>query len=310
MKTLKQRLQKKIEPCYLVQGEDILLYDKALELIKDACNLQLEEFNFIKFDEDSFNGDAVIDTLQTLPMGSQKKIVLLKNVTKLSEDFKKKLIAYLKNPVLSSCLVIFDFFNKFDFIISEKVSAKRLDEKSLAEIIEKEITDSGKLIKKDAVELLISYCCDYYSLIHNELQKLKSCNRDVIETRDIENMVTREVEYTVFELTEALSKKDADKAVSLLNLMDKDTKTFSLIANHFRRLFFVSISKESDADLSKLLGVKEFAVVKARQLAKNFSKIQLKNIYELLDDVDLYIKNGQMQIENALYYLIFGILYC
>lgn len=310
MKTLKQRLQKKIEPCYLVQGEDILLYDKALELIKDACNLQLEEFNFIKFDEDSFNGDAVIDTLQTLPMGSQKKIVLLKNITKLSEDFKKKLIAYLKNPVLSSCLVIFDFFNKFDFIISEKVSAKRLDEKSLAEIIEKEITDSGKLIKKDAVELLISYCCDYYSLIHNELQKLKSCNRDVIETRDIENMVTREVEYTVFELTEALSKKDADKAVSLLNLMDKDTKTFSLIANHFRRLFFVSISKESDADLSKLLGVKEFAVVKARQLAKNFSKIQLKNIYELLDDVDLYIKNGQMQIENALYYLIFGILYC
>lgn len=310
MKTLKQRLQKKIEPCYLVQGEDILLYDKALELIKDACNLQLEEFNFIKFDEDSFNGDAVIDTLQTLPMGSQKKIVLLKNVTKLSEDFKKKLIAYLKNPVLSSCLVIFDFFNKFDFIISEKVSAKRLDEKSLAEIIEKEITDSGKLIKKDAVELLISYCCDYYSLIHNELQKLKSCNRDVIETRDIENMVTREVEYTVFELTEALSKKDADKAVSLLNLMDKDTKTFSLIANHFRRLFFVSISKESDADLSKLLGVKEFAVVKARQLAKNFSKIQLKNIYELLDDVDFYIKNGEMQIENALYYLIFGILYC
>ena len=206
--------------------------------------------------------------------------------------------------------MIFDFFNKFDFIISEKVSAKRLDEKSLAEIIEKEITDSGKLIKKDAVELLISYCCDYYSLIHNELQKLKSCNRDVIETRDIENMVTREVEYTVFELTEALSKKDADKAVSLLNLMDKDTKTFSLIANHFRRLFFVSISKESDADLSKLLGVKEFAVVKARKLAKNFSKIQLKNIYELLDDVDLYIKNGQMQIENALYYLIFGILYC
>lgn len=310
MKTLKQRLQKKIEPCYLVQGEDILLYDKALELIKDACNLQLEEFNFIKFDEDSFNGDAVIDTLQTLPMGSEKKIVLLKNITKLSEDFKKKLIAYLKNPELSSCLVIFDFFNKFDFIISEKVSAKRLDEKSLAEIIEKEITDSGKLIKKDAVELLISYCCDYYSLIHNELQKLKSCNRDVIETRDIENMVTREVEYTVFELTEALSKKDADKAVSLLNLMDKDTKTFSLIANHFRRLFFVSISKESDADLSKLLGVKEFAVVKARQLAKNFSKIQLKNIYELLDDVDFYIKNGQMQIENALYYLIFGILYC
>ena len=49
MKTLKQRLQKKVEPCYLIQGEDILLYDKALEMIKDACKIDLEEFNFLKF---------------------------------------------------------------------------------------------------------------------------------------------------------------------------------------------------------------------------------------------------------------------
>ena len=36
MKTLSQRLAKKVEPCYLIQGEDILLYDKALKLIKVA----------------------------------------------------------------------------------------------------------------------------------------------------------------------------------------------------------------------------------------------------------------------------------
>ena len=61
LKTLKARLQKKIEPCYLVQGEDILLYDKSLDLIKKACKLQLEEFNFLVFDDDSFDGDAIIN---------------------------------------------------------------------------------------------------------------------------------------------------------------------------------------------------------------------------------------------------------
>ena len=135
MKTLKSRLQKKIEPCYLIQGEDILLYDKALELIKKACNVQLEEFNFLSFDDDTFNGDAVINSCETLPICSDKKIVLLKNITKLNKDFEKKLKEYLKKPVLSTCLVIFDFFNKFDFIISEKISAKRLDDVSLKEII-------------------------------------------------------------------------------------------------------------------------------------------------------------------------------
>ena len=92
--------------------------------------------------------------------------------------------------------------------------------------------------------------------------------------------------------------------------MEKDTKTFALVLNHFRRLFFVAVSDMNDKELSELLGVKEFAVTKARTLAKNFTKLQLKNIYEMLNDVDFYIKNGQMQIENALYYLIFGILYC
>ncbi len=308
MKTLKKRLQKKIEPCYLVQGEDILLYDEALKLIKNACNLSFEEFNFQKFDDDTFSADLVLDALETLPFASEKKVVLLKNITKFSEDFKKKLVAYLKSPLPSTCLVIFDFANKFDFLISEKISAKRLDEESLKNIVEEELSKSHKAIKKEALSLLLSYCCDYYSLIKNELKKLSDAPTDVITEKDIANMVTKETEYSVFELTEALSKKDAKKAVELLSLMDKDTKTFNLILNHFRRLFFVAISK--DEDLSKLLNVKEYAIVKAKELSRNFSKIQLKNIYSLLDDVDFYIKNGQMQIENALYYLIFGILYC
>lgn len=310
MKTLAQRLAKKIEHSYLIQGEDILLYDKALELIKKACHIELEEFNFTKFDDDNFKTDVVMDTLETLPFVGEKKIVLLKNLTKIPEDFKKKLNAYLKAPQPSTCLVIFDFFNNFNFIISEKVSAKRLDEVSLGKIVEAELEKAGKSIQKEATVLLLSYCCDYYSLIANELEKLKNIDNDVITKKDIENMVTKETEFSVFELSEALSKKDANKAVELLSLMEKDTKTFSLILNHFRRMFFIAISKESDIELSKLLSVKEYAITKARALGKNFSKIQLKNIYELLSEVDFYIKNGQMQVENALYYLIFGILYC
>lgn len=310
MKTLKSRLSKKIEVCYLVQGEDILLYDKALEMIKKAANLQLEDFNFNIFDDDSFNGDLVIDTCETLPIGSDKKIVLLKNITNVNENFKKKLKEYLKNPVPSTCLVVFDFFNKFDFLISEKVSAKRLDDQSLKALINAELNSYGKTISNDASQKLIEACCNYYSLIKNEIEKLGSCEDIEISEKTIESLVCKQTEFTVFELTDALSKRDADKALSLLNLMPKDTKTFSLVLNHFRRLFFVAVSEGSDKELSELLDVKEYAIIKSKSLAKNFSKIQLKNIYEMTSDVDFYIKNGQMQVENALYYLVFGILYC
>lgn len=310
MKTLKARLQKKIEPCYLVQGEDLLLYDKALALIKKANDFQLEEFNFIVFDEDSFNADAAIDACETLPMASEKKIVLFKNITKFNENFKKKLKDYLKNPLESTCLIIFDFFNKFEFIISEKVSAKRLDDASLKDLIVAELKTHGKTITNDAAQQLIESCCNYYSLIKNEVDKLSACDEFEITTKIVENLVCKETEFTVFELTDALSRRDASKAISLLNLMDKDIKTFTLVLNHFRRLFFAAVSDSSDRELAEMLGVKEFAITKARSLSKNFSKIQLKNIYEMLNDVDFYIKNGQMQVENALFYLIFNILYC
>ena len=232
------------------------------------------------------------------------------NLTKINKNFKKKLKDYIKKPVESTCLVIFDFFNKFDFVISEKVSAKRLDDFSLKELIVADLHAHNKTITTDACQQLIEACCNYYSLIKNELDKLISCDNDQITTKTIDNLVCKETEFTVFELTDALSKRDSQKAVSLLNLMEKDTKTFSLVLNHFRRLFFVAVSGLSDKELSELLNVKEYAITKARTLSKNFSKLQLKNIYEMLNDVDFYIKNGQMQTENALYYLIFNILYC
>ncbi len=309
MKTLKSRLTKKVEMCYLVQGEDILLYDKALALIKSACNLQMEDFNFVVFDDDNVDIDAIINSCETLPMGSDKKVVLLKNITKITENFKKKLREYLKKPVESTCLVIFDFFNKFDFIVAEKVSAKRLDEKSLSDLIAAQLKAANKTITPEACRKLIDACCDYYSLIKNELDKLVVVDEEEITASTIDQLVCKETEFTVFELTDALSKRDASRAVELLNLMEKDTKTFNLVLNHFRRLFFAAISDLSDKELADLLSVKEYAITKARALGKNFSKLQLKNIYEMLNDVDFYIKNGQMQIENALYYLIFGVLY-
>ena len=310
MKTLKSRLQKKVEACYVVQGEDVLLYDKALELIKKANNLSLEEFNFIVFDDDSFNADVVINSCETLPMGSEKKVVLLKNISKIPDSFKKKLQNYLKTPIESTCLVIFDFFNLFNFLIAEKVSAKRLDDAYLKELIAAELKKHDKTITAPACQKLIESCCGYYSFIKNELEKLCACDDYEISEALVDKLVCKETEFTVFELTEALSRRDSQRAVSLLNLMDKDIKTFTLVLNHFRRLFFVAISGLTDRELADLLSVKEFAITKARQLSKNFTKLQLKNIYEMLENVDFYIKNGQMQVENALYYLIFGILYC
>ena len=140
--------------------------------------------------------------------------------------------------------------------------------------------------------------------------KLKQKN---ITKKDIDEIATKSEEVVVFELTTALSTKNTDKAIYLLKKLmgspDQNSKLFALISSNFRRMFFASISKQDNATLAKQFGVKEFAIVKAKEQAKNFSPKKLKNICELLSDIDYYSKSGQMSQENALYFLCFSILY-
>jgi len=82
-----------------------------------------------------------------------------------------------------------------------------------------------------------------------------------------------------------------------------------MISNHFRRLFYISVSDMSNAELASYLGVKEYAILKARKQVNNFSKAQLKKIINLTEEVDFFTKSGKMQAENALYYLVFNILF-
>lgn len=313
MKTLKNRLKAGVKNCYLLEGDDLYLFDKAILMIKRACNLQLEEFNFSVFDDENYNIKSVLASCEVLPMASEKKVVLLKNIAKITENDKKELEKYTKSPVSSTILIISDFDGKLASLKAgcEFVDCKRMDRSLATAVIVADLKQKGKQISGEACATLLDYCNGFLTGVMNELDKLVfyDLNDPLITKKMVENTVTKDIEFTVFELTEALGKKNSDKAIKLVTLMEKDNSTLALITNHFRRLFFIAISDMDDAALAGLLGVKEYAVAKARQQAKNFSKMQLKKIYALLEKVDYAIKSGQMLYNNALYYLVLSILY-
>ena len=313
MKTLKTRLKNGLDGCYLLEGEDLYLYDRAFSMIKKACNIGLEDFDIIKFDDENFSMQALLSAAEVMPMASDYKLVVVKNVAKVGENDKKLLLDYLKNPAKTTVIVIFDYFNKFEFIKNDCafVDCRRFDKYTASAVIVNEFAKRGKQISAEAVDMLLDYCNGYLSRVNNEIDKLcyYDLNESLVTKKLVEELVTKDSEYVVFELTDALGKKNADKALTILNQMSKEQGLLGLITSHFRRLFFISISDTDDKNLATLLGVKEYAVSKQRQQVKNFSKMQLKKIYALLEQVDYAIKSGAMLQENAVYYLILSILY-
>ena len=312
MKTLKQRLKGELKNFYLFQGEDFFLYDRGFAMIKKACNINFEDFNLQKFDDENFSAKSVIDSLEMLPMADERRLVLVKNVAKISENDKKTFFNYLSSPSDSSVLVIFDYFKKFDFLkdYAEFVDCKRFDYPLCKALIISEFEKNGKKISEEAVSTLFDSTNGYLSKIINEVSKISAyaSDEELITKQMIDNLTSKDYEYIVYQLTEALGSKNADLAINLLNQMAKEQGLISLITNHFRRLFFISISDLDNKELASLLGVKEYAITKQRAQAKNFSKIQLKKIYSLLEEVDFNIKNGQMLQDTALNYIVFSIL--
>ena len=312
MKTLKTRLSSGLKNIYLIQGEDFFLFEKAKNMILNTCNIQMTDFNIARFDDDNFSAKTFVDSCEVFPIGDETRAIILKGISKISETDKKEILRYAENPVESTVVIILDYNNKFDFIKKsvEFVDAKRMEKNLLEKIIVSDLNKLGKKISMEACENLIEASNGYLTKIENEIVKLAFFSEDELITKQmVDKLVTKEIEYTTFELTEALAKRDGDKALNLLHLMEKEMGVLSLISNHFRRMFFISISDMTNAELANYLGVKEFAILKARGQIKAFSKAQLRKINGLLEDVDYFIKSGKMQATNALYYLVYNILY-
>lgn len=314
MKTLKARLNSEgLKNCYLMAGEDYELYLRGYSMIMKKVGLTMEDFNLVKFDDDNFSMKVVLDSCEVMPMGDQYRVVLLKNIQKVSEGDKKMLTEYLNSPVPSTILIIFDMYDKFISLKNELtfVDCKRFDAQTCLSVIANEFSKKNKQISAEAANALYEYCNGYLTRIVSEIDKLAYYDLDehLVTKKLVDSLVTKDEEVVVFELTQALGARNGDKALKLLEALKKEPGVLGLITNHFRRLFFISISDMKDSELASLLGVKEFAISKQRAQTKNFSKMQLKKIYTLLEKVDYMIKSGAMLQESALYFLVLSILY-
>lgn len=312
MKTLKKRLNDGIARVYIVEGDDYYLYDKAFSMIKNACRITLDDFNINVFDDESFNLNKFFNATEMLPVIDQKRLVVLKGC-KINEGEKKALAEMLMHIPKNTTVLILDYNNNFEYLKKDfvLVDANRMDEQTVRKLVVAYLAKQDRQISPEALIGLIEACNGYLTRIFSELNKLMyyQPQNPLITKNMVDELVTKDIEFSIFELTEALSKKQGDRALQILKRMEKDQGVFTLIANQFRRLFYASISDLSNAELAKLLGVKEYAITKARQLAKGFSKAQLNKICGMLEEFDYAVKSGAILQQNALYLLVFNIIY-
>lgn len=312
---LKKSLKTEIKNNYILKGDDEYLLNHAYELIKDACHIDFPELNLLTFRED-IDFEQVVKALETLPVFVERKLIYVKLSAK---DFKneQKIEEYLKNYNSSSVFVVnvgnTGYLKTYEKYF-ELVDCNRLTREVIFPFVVNELKKNNKSILKDACELLCDYCnCDL-AKITNELSKCVSYigDRESISVEDVRLLVGKSIEFQIYELTEALAKKNETKVYEILSVLKTKKEEYrgllSLIYKHFRRLFLVGVSTETKAEMSKMLGVHEYAVTKAMEQAKLFTKKQLKEINDICHTLDFDIKQSNITAENAIEFIILKIL--
>ena len=311
---LPQKLKQQILPLYILKGDDSFVVSSAIKHISNSCGNEMSDFNKSFFDNENFSTQKLLEAVEMLPLGNDRKFVLIKNVEKLLEADKKKIEQILEN-IPSSTTVTLVYNESWKFLkVGEVVDCGKLSPDIIQKFVRVELNKKNKTITAEALKELVELCAYDMTKISTEIKKVSSYSNETVELEDVRALVEPDNEYKIFELTESLGCKNATKTITLLTsfLQKKEPVAvlFGLISNHFRRLAHSAISGLPNAELASFFGVKEFAIAKAKEQAKYFSKAQLKNILLILKDVDNMIKSGKMNAENAIYYLVFKILYC
>jgi len=308
---LKNSLKEKVNNAYLLEGDDSYFLERAKDMLCGIVN-DFKDFNINLFYENYKIGDVVSAALN-FPLMSKNRVVVMTEYYGKTEY--KTFLSYIDNPNPGAVLVIVN--SKPSDLKSLKnivyVDCSKEDLITLAKWVPKLVANYSAVISAEAINLLIEYCLFDMARLDTDIKKLASFTKNIdIETVNL--MVHKDVDFQVYELTDAICKENNFLALNILeSLLEKnDASYISLILvtifNAFKRMYFIKQSNLSDAEISKLLKIKEYAVKIARRQAAKYSEKFLQNALQTISDFESGFKSGKINAETALKQIIFKLL--
>lgn len=302
-------------PVYLFEGEDAYFRERGMNLLKNKY-VSEPDLNFVTFDESVSVGE-LLSSLEGFPFMSEKRMTVVREFYPKQEFFKNGLKDYLENPSMSGILVIVnekptDVLKKYNSVCI--VDCKKADISLLVKWVKAECSTLGVTIDAETAKQLSEYCLCDMTRIETETHKLAAYAGDggTITSADVDEMVSRDYEYKIYEMTDYIAKKKFDLALSVIKDMTSKGETpqrlIIAIYNYFRKLLHAAISDMSLSEMAKAFGVKEFAAKKTKEQAAMFKKRALKSAVDALTEADYAIKSGRVDADETLYLTIFKIM--
>jgi DNA polymerase-3 subunit delta len=314
-----------LQPVYYFFGEDYYLLQNAL----DSINMAVSPFITSDFDKETFYGDKkplgeVLDFASAFPFGSEKKLIVFKQFEKVKD--KKPLVDYAASPPDFTVLVLihngiitninsepYKTLSKYNYIYE----AKELKGKNLLTWLVSHVEKKEKSISQENAQLLIDISGESRSMLENQVEKIITFMSEEKEFsfNHIQSLSTRLKQFSIFDLQNAIGKKQKDKAINIaFNLLENSAEPVFIVAMLTR--YFTGVSRVGELTKEKMppqqaariVGTHPYYYKDYQQARSLFSDTELANIFRALLHADLSIKTTSADGKNIVTILISEIL--
>lgn len=309
-------LKSGLAPVYLIEGDEAYFRDHAVKSLREACALSQPALNDVRYEGESLKGEKLSsfrDELFNLPFFDEKRFVRVYEFYPTEREWESVLKPYAEKPCSSTVLAIVNGGKKANAADLKKksgvtyVDCSRESEETLSHWLFALMRREGLQADADAAGLMVRYCASNAARMRNETDKLKLLLGDggKVTRAVIEELIAKDAEYKVYELTQAASRKNFTVFSEILSdLMEKgydENAALASLTAHFKTLAEIAHMRGSDAEIGKTLGLKPYAVQKNREIAARLGAARTQEIYRALYTLSCGAKSGLYTKSGALF---------
>lgn len=290
-------------PVYWLEGDEEYFIDNIIRFAEEnILNESEASFNRTVFYGRDADWASVINACRRYPMFAERQVVIIKEAQAMKD--LEKLEGYIEKPLSSTLLFIaykgkkVDGRTKLAKTLKDKAvlyTSKKLYENELPEWTSQLVSSKGFTITHKALSLLIDHIGNDLSRISNEVDKmvLNLAGRKNITEDDIEQYVGISKEFNVFELQDALGRRDFYKAIRIANYFEHNPKAgplqliFPSLYGFFSKVQMVYGATGNEKSLAAQIGISEWRIREYINAAKKYDPHAVEKNILLLNHYNL-----------------------
>jgi DNA polymerase-3 subunit delta len=292
------------KPVYWLEGEESYFIDQVVYYAEKKILTEAEAgFNLSVFYGKDADWAAVVNACMRYPMFAERQVVLLKEAQHMRDI--ERLESYIEHPLNTTVFVVsykekkVDGRSKLSKTIKAKgelLTTKKMYDSQLPEWTNQMIQHHGLTISPKGLSLLVDHIGNDLSRIENEIEKLavNLGTRKGITEDDIEKYIGVSKEFNVFELQNAIGKKDQAKAIRIINYFEANPKAAPMqlvlpaIHNFFNKVLMIHAMPGGDEKaIAAAIGVIPFFAKDYFAAARLYNYAGVEKILLLLHHYNL-----------------------